>query len=272
LELGDIEGFELERAVYAEIADALHQPAYQGQALAWTALRMLLEGRFNEVEAVMNRAFELGQRGNVDFAVQWYGVQLATLRREQGRHDEVYNAVWNMAGRFPGAPAWRCAVVLFASELGRVADAEGGLAYLSDDFEDIPRDVNWFPAMATLAVTVWRLGDSARAARLYELLAAFEDRYVVAGGTAPSACYGSVAYYLGLLAAASGRADAAAAHFERALERNAAIGAAAWVAHTQVAYAALLGTGPRAAALLAEARETVRRCGMGLLAREVGLA
>jgi DNA-binding SARP family transcriptional activator len=265
LELGDMDAFELERSVYAETADALHQPAAQGQALAWTALRMLLEGRFDEVEPVMNRAFELGASGHPDFALQWFGVQLATLRREQGRHDEVFNAVWNMAGRFPGAPAWRCAVVLYACEMGRLDDTRSGLASIGSDFEDIPRDVNWFPAMVTLAVTVYRLGDAVRAARLYELLAAFEDRYVVVGGVSPSAVYGSVAYYLGLLAATSGRRDEAEAHFERALERNQQIGAAGWVAHTQAALASLLGTGARADELRAAARATASACGMAFL-------
>jgi tetratricopeptide (TPR) repeat protein len=204
----------------------------------------------------------------VEAALQGYGVQLATLRREQDRHDEVFSALWNMSARFAAAPAWRCGLVLFACEMGRADDALAGVASL-EGFEDFPRDVNWLAAMSTLAITVYRLGRVDWAARLYSLLVAFEDRFVVVGGVAASACYGSVAYYLGLLAAACGQVDDAVRHFERALERNAAIGAAPWIAHTQAAFAEVLGTGERAASLRAAAREGAQRLGMQLLLRQL---
>lgn len=272
LEMGQIDEFEVERSAYAEMADALHQGQYQGQAMSWSALRMLLQGRFDEVEPVMARALELGQTRNVDFALQSYGAQLATLRREQARHDEVFAALWGMAARFSGAPAWRCAVVLFALEMGRVEDARTGLKSLAEDFDDfeaVPRDVNWFPAMATLAVTAWRLGDAPVAGRLYELLVAFEDRFVVVGGVAPSVSWGSVAYYLGVLASTAGLDDEAVAHFEVALARNGAAGAAPWVAQTQAAYAQVLGSGSQADSLRAAARATAERLGMTMLSADL---
>lgn len=272
LEMGDIEGFEAERAAYAALADALHQRRYQGQALAWLGVRLLLEGRYAELEPVMHEAFELGQAGNADAALQWFGVQLASMRREQGRHAEVFDGLIDIAGRFSGAPAWRCPLAVFLCEMGRPEEARDIVASMAKgDFEDIPRDVNWLTSMALLGLVVHDLGDAAWAARIRELLAGYADRFVVVGGVATSACYGSVAYYLGLVAETAGDADAAAGYYEQALAANTSIGATSWVAHVEAAYGSLLvrrGDGAdaeRGAALLASARSTASELGMRLL-------
>ena len=68
------------------------------------------------------------------------------------------------------------------------------------------------------------------AAVLYELLLPYGDRVAV---SYPEISTGSVARYLGLLAATMERWDDAERHFEDALEMNARIGARPWLAHTQ---------------------------------------
>src|SRR5262249_45356489 len=78
---------------------------------------------------------------------------------------------------------------------------------------------------------------------------------------------GSVARYLGLLAATAGHSDEAAGHFEQALAANARMGARGWLAHTKANYARLLfgrdGAGDRehAIRLAAEAREVAGELG-----------
>lgn len=268
LEQGDIVGFEAERAAYAALADALHQARYQGQALAWLGLRLLLEGRYAELEPVMAQAFELGATGNPDAALQWFGVQLASLRREQGRHAEVLDGLNDIANRFSGAPAWRCPQAVFACEMGRPDDARGIVKTLAKgDFEDIPRDVNWLTTMCLLALVVHDLDEPTWATRIHELLAGFEDRFVVVGGVSPSACYGSVAFYAGLAACCAGDTAKAIESFERALAANESIGATPWLAHVQGAYGCLLLRigDERGQALVEAAGATARRLGMGLL-------
>jgi len=270
LEMGDIDGFDAERAAYAGLADALHQRRYQGQALAWFGLRLLLEGRYAELEPVMHEAFELGQTGNADAALQWFGVQLASMRREQGRHSEVFDALVDIAGRFSGAPAWRCPVAVFLCETDRLGEAREIVASLAKgDFEDIPRDVNWLTSMALLGLVVHYLGDAAWAARIRELLSGYADRFVVVGGVAPSACYGSVAYYLGLVSETMGDVDAAVSYYEHALAANGVIGATSWTAHAEGAYGSLLLRSgrdvERGAALVASARSSAAALGMHLL-------
>jgi DNA-binding SARP family transcriptional activator len=273
LEVGDIKGFESERAAYAALADTLHQARYQGQAMSWRSLQLLLQGRLEEIEPVMQRGFELAQSGNVDAALQWFGVQLATLRREQLRHDEMLGGLHDFADRFPSTPAWQSALALFACEMGRPDEARAMVAKMAaDDFEDITRDVNWLTAVSVLSVAVSMLGASDWARRLYSLLVAFEDRFVVVGGVSASACYGSVAYYLGLLASTFGDVDAAAGHFERAVAANESIDSAPWVAHTKAAFGALLlrsGSAERGTLLLDEAARAADAMGLALVARTV---
>src|SRR5439155_13211696 len=116
------------------------------------------------------------------------------------------------------------------------------------------------------------LHDSRRAALLYELLKPIAQRCIVAAGTAP---LGSASRPLGLLAAAMGRSEDAARHFEDALRMNTSIGSRPWVAHTQYAYACMLrargraGDREKARLLLSQALETARELGMTALVDKV---
>jgi tetratricopeptide (TPR) repeat protein len=124
--------------------------------------------------------------------------------------------------RFPHLRAYRAALALalsFAGERERAVDEFERLA--THDFTDIPRDMTWFNAVCTLAEACARIGDAARAALLYELIAPFRTRNVQIGMIT---CFGSAERYLGLLAGAMGRREDAFAHFQAALARNAASG------------------------------------------------
>src|SRR5205807_9346643 len=90
--------------------------------------------------------------------------------------------------------------------------------------------------MALLASACAHLGMAQPAAVLYDRLAPFEGQLPFAG----SAMYGSVAYYLGLLATTMGRHDDADAHFSAAARRHEDIGAAYWLALTRLDWARML--------------------------------
>jgi DNA-binding CsgD family transcriptional regulator len=113
------------------------------------------------------------------------------------------------------------------------------------------------------------LGDTARAATLYQLLLPHAERTVVIGNAV--ACYGAMSRYLGALATTMGHWDTAAQHFEDALTMNARMGARPWLAHTQYAYTTMLlarnqpGDGDKATALLDSALVTARELGMRAL-------
>jgi hypothetical protein len=100
---------------------------------------------------------------------------------------------------------------------------------------------------------------------VYERLHEYDTRVAVAY---PEITIGSVAQYLGAMAAAIERWDDASADFELALETNARIGARPWLARTQRDYARALlardepGDRDRAAALDSEAAATEAELGM----------
>jgi tetratricopeptide (TPR) repeat protein len=98
------------------------------------------------------------------------------------------------------------------------------------------------------------LGDTGRAAQVYELLLPFGDANVVIGLGA--VCLGATSRYLGRLALTMGRRADALEHLRQAIEANTALGAAVHLAHTQLDYANALGPGAQARRLIEEARQT----------------
>jgi tetratricopeptide (TPR) repeat protein len=107
-------------------------------------------------------------------------------------------------------------------------------------------------------------------AAIYDLVRPYERRWGSAGRDAV-ALLGPIAYYLGVLAAALSRFDAAARHFEVALDDAQRVGARPYLALTQGAYGAMLARRgatldrQRARQLLADALQTAQQLGMNQL-------
>ena len=121
-------------------------------------------------------------------------------------------------------------------------------------------------AMTLLSDVCADLGDGERAALLYAKLEPYAAINVVIGLAA--VCLGSAESFLGKLAATMGDSVRAERHFERALVANALLGAPGCLARTQVDYARALGSGRRAAELLAAATQTAAELGLGAVARK----
>src|SRR5206468_7374254 len=123
------------------------------------------------------------------------------------------------------------------------------------DLASVPRAVSVM-AMTILAEVCGELGAVAakHASVLYDLLAPLERRCATLYAVA---CTGSVAYFLGLLAAVADDPDLACRHFALAREVNERIGAAPWLVRACHQHARALlarglpGDGPQAADLLA---------------------
>ena len=153
-------------------------------------------------------------------------------------------------------------------ETGRLEEAAEQLTMLAaNDFVDIPRDGDWMTTVTLLSEVSAGLGDAPSAARLYELLTPFAQLNVVIGVGA--LCLGSAARFLGKLAVALGDQQAAAEHFEQALEANSRLKAPLWLAHTRLDYGQALGRGVRAQRMIDEARETAELLGLPALRRRV---
>ena len=277
MELGDVEGADRELAVQTQLAEELRQPFYLYINMTFRAMRAIFAGHFAAGQQLAQDALAIGQRLRGQDALGLFGVQMFTLRREQGRLQEVAPLVKSFVQRYPEASTWRPGLAVIYSELELEQEARAEFEQLAThDFVDIPRDARWVMCMAYLAEVCAFLGDARRAATLYRFLTPHDGYNLLVGPTA--ACFGAAARYLGLLAATMRRWDEAQRHFEDALAMNAKMGAKPWLAHTRYAYAVMhLARGQaddheRAMALLDEALALSRELGMRALeTRVVGL-
>jgi DNA-binding SARP family transcriptional activator/tetratricopeptide (TPR) repeat protein len=274
LELGDVQGADIQIAAAGRLAEALQRPLW----LWWTALfrctRAQLDGRFDEAERRAGEALEIGQRGQGENAVNAFAQAMYNIRREQGRLAEVEPAVARFVDLYPALPAWRAARALLHLEVGRIEPAREEFEQIAGDgFDALPRDANWLIAVTLLAEVCAALGDGTRAAQLYVLLAPYASRNVVVGRAAT--CNGSASRLLGLLATATGEYDRAEAHFVEAFALHERMGARPWTVRTQLACAEMLlsrrrrGDRARARELLGAARATAGELGMVAVAARV---
>ncbi len=269
LELGDVQGSDIQIAAASKLAEALQRPIW----LWWTALlrctRAQLSGRFDEAERLAEEALEVGRHGQAENAVSAYWQAMYNIRREQGRLAEVEPSVRNFIELYPALKAWRAALALLLIELGRVDEARAEFEALAG--EEMPRDANWLIGVTLLAEVCGALGDGERAAPLYSLLEPYAGRNVVVGRAAT--CNGAAARLLGTLAAAMRSWELAEGQFISALAMHERMGARPWVARTQLAYAEMLlarrrrGDKARARDLLADAAGTAEALGMGVVAQ-----
>ena len=226
------------------------------------AMRALLDGRFEDAEALGTEALKIGQRARITNAVLAFGAQLFLLRREQGRLHEVEEMAAGPV--LQENPAWRA---LLHYELGHETEARSEFERLAaQNFTDFPKDSFWLANNAMLALLCANLGDTRRAERLYDLMLPYRERNV----TLPMGflCFGSAALFLGILASTMSRWDVAEQHFDDALEMNERMGAQPWLCHTRYEYAKMLlargepGDREKAIALLTPVLETTQELGM----------
>src|SRR4051812_6412346 len=271
MELGDIDGVDIQIAAASKLAEALHRPIW----LWWTSLfrgaRAQLAGEFELAEQLAQETLSIGQRGQAENALHYYAQAMFNIRREQGRLAEVEGAVRGFIELYPAIPAWRSALALLLVELGRPEEARAEFDEVAGDgFAAFPRDANWLIAITLLAEVCGALGDSLRAGELYALLEPYAGRNVIVGRNAT--CNGSASRLLGILAAAQGAWDVAERHFEDAQAMHAGMGARPWHARTQVSYAEMLlarrgpGDAERASEMLADAIVVADALGMVVLA------
>jgi DNA-binding CsgD family transcriptional regulator len=270
LEIGDAQAWDTAIDTFARSAEELQQPHFMRHAKGFQAMRALMRGHFADSEALAQQALAISQRMQTADGSGAFGLQMFSIRREQGRLQELEPVVKYFVQQHGVASTWRPGLALIYSELGRQREARREFEHLAQhDFADFPRDGLWLACMTYLAEICTCLGDAARAAILYPLLLPYAGRAIVVGGQV--ACYGAASRYLGMLATTMSHWQDAEQCFEDALTMNANMGARTWWAHTQHDYAAMLvarnqpGDAEQAAALLQDALSTARELGMRAL-------
>jgi len=276
--LCDFASARAEVVTLEEMAERTAQPFMHHVAAHYGSAIALGDGKLVEAEALAHRSEEWSRLMSGRDASGIYGIQMFSVRREQGRLAELAPAVRLLAGEAERNGPWRPGLVAVLAELGMESEARRELSRLGSEGIDGFRDSLWLATLAYLADASAALGDEAMAALLYPELEPLAGGCVMIGHLV--ACYGAADRYLGMLAATLGEAERAERHFESALELNRRMETPTWVAHTAYEYARFLhgrgGDGrERAAALLGEASALAEQIGMeGLLAkiRSLGVA
>src|SRR5207302_7990520 len=93
LELGNMQAVAAELHAMLRHDDVLRQPGSLMTTTGLRAMHALLEGRFAEAEQLALEALTIGQQTSIESVAGVFGVQMFTLRREQGRLQEVESAV-----------------------------------------------------------------------------------------------------------------------------------------------------------------------------------
>ncbi|HUE26079.1 MAG TPA: AAA family ATPase [Solirubrobacteraceae bacterium] len=256
--MGDIASARREITVLRELAHASAQPfmlhvvEHYGSAIA------LADGRLEDAEEMAARSHEVGRLLTGRDASGTYGIQVFSLRREQGRIAELAPVVRILAGSSRERGAWRPGLVSVLVELGMESEARRELTRIVREGLDQFRESLWLASLTYITDACAALGDAAAAALVYPELEPLTGTNVMIGHLV--CCYGSADRYLGMLAATLGEWERAEDHFERAIALNREMGAMTWLAHTEYQYVhAMLAAGRRdpslARALLGEARE-----------------
>jgi tetratricopeptide (TPR) repeat protein len=240
LELGDLQGLEMEIETYDRKTVELHQLYYRWHIPLLRASQAALAGRFAEAERLAAEGHALGVRAQNQAIAVFVPVVIGMIRFAQGRFHELEALLREQVDQYPSLPEWRGALAYALAEADRREEARVVFERLAaDDFGRLPRDVIWVGGLAFCALTCSLLEDQERAATLYELLlphAGFNVRVSRIG----IGSMGAVEHYLGLLAATMGHLDGAVRHFEAAMRLNARMGAACYLANSRYQYARVL--------------------------------
>jgi hypothetical protein len=179
------------------------------------AMAAILHGDFAEAERWAEKALDLGRDTHGEVANGVFGIQMFTIRREQGRLAEVAPLLRRFIDENPQDMAWRPGLALIASDLDFESAARTAFENLADGGFAFPVDAKWSLTVSYLAEVCARLGDARRAEGLYELMLPYRDITIIA--PVSTVCSGSAARYLGMLAKVIGDWTMVEEHFEAAL-------------------------------------------------------
>jgi len=270
--VADVAAARTEVAEMREIAELTKQPFNLHVAEHYGAAIALSDGQLEAAERMAHSSEQAGRTLTGRDASGTYGIQMFSLRREQGRLAELASVIRILAGSEREHGPWRPGLVSLLVELGMESEARRELARIADTGLEPLRESLWLASLTYVADACAALGSEAVAALVYPELAPLAGTNVMIGHLV--VYYGAADRYLGMLAATLGDWRRAEEHFERALELNAAMSAWTWLAHTQYEYARmLLARGAerddRARALLAQADRLAETIGMGALRKRI---
>jgi DNA-binding CsgD family transcriptional regulator/tetratricopeptide (TPR) repeat protein len=270
--VADIASARAEVAEMRQMAEITRQPFNLHVAEHYGAAIALSDGHLDAAERMARSSEQAGRMLTRRDASGTFGIQMFSLRREQGRVAELASVIRILAGSDRERGPWRPGLVSLLVELGMEAEASRELARIVSAGLEPLRESLWLASLTYITDACAALGSEAAAELVYPELAPLAGTNVMIGHLV--AYYGAADRYLGMLATTLGEWGQAEEHFERAIALNATMDASTWLAHTHYEYARMLllrGTDRRdqARALLAEADRLAAAIGMGALRKRI---
>jgi hypothetical protein len=209
---GDMVSAMVHSAEYVRRAEQLGSPWHRYMALGSECFHACAQGEFVRAFELSEQVRRLGLRVGENVAEGFYEVRRLFLALHLGGDcaSEPPECVPEDLRLFWAIASAQSTNDFFARRtLGMLA---------ASDFDSLLLGALRLHSLAAMARVAVMLGDTPAIARLYELLAPHEERHL---SLQAWVYMGPVSYYLGLLAAASGRRASARAHWERALNETA---------------------------------------------------
>jgi DNA-binding CsgD family transcriptional regulator/tetratricopeptide (TPR) repeat protein len=268
----DIPSARREVLALREMAEATRQPFNLHVAEHYGAAIALSDGRLADADPMARRSEEAGRLLTGRDASGTYGIQMFSLRREQGRLAELAPVIRILAGSERAHGPWRPGLASLLVELGMETQAKRELERIAAEGLEPFRESLWLASLTYITDASAAVGDEVTAGLVYPELAPIVGTNVMIGHLV--VYYGAAERYLGMLATTLGEWDLAEEHFEGAIALNEHMEATTWLAHTKYEYARLLlkrGRGEHGptTALLAEADELAARGGMNALRNRI---
>ena len=270
--IADIPAARSEAAQLRRMAEITRQPFNLHVAEHYGAAIALSDGQLDAAEEMVGRSEAAGRMLTGRDASGTYGIQMFSLRREQGRLAELASVIRILVASDSDRSPWPPGLASLLVELGMESAAKSELARIASEGLDAFRESLWLASLTYLTDACVAVGDETVAALLYPELAPLAGSNVMIGHLV--AYYGAADRYLGMLAGTLGEWGLAEEHFEQALAANLAMEAKTWLAHTNYEYARMLLTRgdenrDRAQALLVEGDRLARVIGMVTLRNRI---
>lgn len=236
LEAADRDGFERALAGYASEADRISEPWYQWWVRAFDGTRAILDGRLDELTAVIT---ELGPRAGGRQPAETVGLFATVLAFERGRRD----------GYGPLIEGW---TRVLRSESGNLSHTHAGLALLTALHGDhgrarqhlaeasIPSLAAWPSGawgIALLGLAAAETGDRGTAEEVAEVLGPYPGRVVVMGALTPVT---TTSFVLARVADVLGDVPEALRLLGEATDLHRSLGAETWATRSMFHRAELL--------------------------------
>jgi DNA-binding SARP family transcriptional activator len=229
MEAGDDTGADQADGEAARLSDDLDLAPMRWRATFVDARRLIWHSDIRAAKQAARRARELGQEAGEPLADAVYFSQLYLIRWDEGRLPEAaeFLATVPLERPFDRALASHA-----EAHRGRTGDARRLLTGLAArGFADVHHDGFWLTAMCFVADAAAHAGVTDVAADVLERLRPWRDQIVLT----PATCTGSVAHYVGVLAAALGRTEEADDAFCQAIRTHERMNAPIWTARTRLA-------------------------------------